>query len=167
MGGESQKRKQPGEKFSNISIDLGCFHLAQDGIWGQTRLGSPPPPAPSPFIYAGATLPGCKPRPAAPAAASPPSRSFNPILTAPFSPNSCPPATALSYVTATNPSCQPSAVQCFPSSPHQNVLLLNPCTEQGAANEQDAGREQGFLCSQHKHSLAQLSVPAPRVGANG
>lgn len=64
-------------------------------------------------------------------------------------------------------SCQPSAVQRFPSSPHRNVLLLNPCTEQGAANEQDAGREQGFLCSQHKHSLAQLSVPAPHVGANG
>lgn len=64
-------------------------------------------------------------------------------------------------------SCQPSAVQRFPSSPHRNVLLLNPCTEQGAANEQDAGREQGFLYSQHKHSLAQLSVPAPRVGANG
>lgn len=84
LGGESQKRKQPGKKFSNISIDLGCFHLAQDGIWGQTRLGSPPPPAPSPFIYAGATLPGCKPRPAAPAAASPPSRSFNPVFTAPF-----------------------------------------------------------------------------------
>lgn len=80
MGGESQKRKQPGEKFSNISIDLGCFHLVQDGIWGQARLGSPPPPAPFPFIYGGATLPGCKPRPVALTAASPPALPPTPSI---------------------------------------------------------------------------------------
>lgn len=33
----------------------------------------------SPFIYSGATLPERKPRPTAPAAASPPSHAFNPI----------------------------------------------------------------------------------------